>query len=57
MHGPCRGVTIEGARWPLVDHTLAPLAGLGVSNEAAAAAVSVAVTTGVLTVVVPGGRP
>lgn len=57
MHGPCRGVTIEGARWPLVDHPLAPLVGLGVSNEATTAPVSVAATTGVLTVVIPGGRP
>jgi thiamine pyrophosphokinase len=57
MHGPCQGVTIDGARWPLVEHALAPLAGLGVSNEAAAAAVSVAVTSGVLTVMIPGGRP
>jgi thiamine pyrophosphokinase len=57
MHGPCRGVTIEGARWPLVDHALAPLVGLGVSNEAIAAPVSVAVATGVLTVVIPGDRP
>jgi thiamine pyrophosphokinase len=57
MHGPCRGVTIEGARWPLVDHALDPLVGLGVSNEATAAPVSVAVANGVLTVVIPGGRP
>ena len=33
---PCtarpRGVTVGGARWPLTDHTLEPLVGLGVSN-------------------------
>jgi thiamine pyrophosphokinase len=57
LHGPCRGVTVEGARWPLTDHALAPLVGLGVSNEAAVRPVSVSVTTGILTVVVPGGTP
>ena len=35
MHGPARGVTVSGARWPLTDHDLAPLVGLGVSNVAA----------------------
>ena len=54
MHGPCRGVTVEGARWPLVDHHLEPLVGRGVSNEAAARPVSVSVTTGIATVVIPG---
>ena len=57
MHGPCRGVTVEGARWPLVDHALEPLVGLGVSNEAEAGEarpVSVSVTTGIVTVIVPG---
>jgi thiamine pyrophosphokinase len=55
MHGPCRGVTLEGARWPLDDHDLAPLVGLGVSNVVAASPVSVTVAHGILTVVVPGG--
>ena len=54
MHGPCHGVTVEGARWPLVDHDLEPLVGLGVSNKAAARRVSVSVTTGIVTVVIPG---
>lgn len=54
MHGPCHGVTVEGARWPLVSHDLEPLVGLGVSNEAAARRVSVSVTTGIVTVVIPG---
>jgi thiamine pyrophosphokinase len=54
MHGPCHGVTVEGARWPLVDHELEPLVGLGVSNEVAARPVSVSVTTGIVTVVIPG---
>ena len=40
MHGACAGVTVDGARWPLVDHDLAPLVGLGVSNEAATRPVS-----------------
>src|SRR5262245_21640171 len=56
MHGPCTGITVDGARWPLVDHTLAPLVGLGVSNEATTRPVSVSVTTGIVTVVVPGVR-
>lgn len=54
MHGPCHGVTVDGARWPLVDHALAPLVGLGVSNEAADRSVSVSVTSGIVTVIVPG---
>jgi thiamine pyrophosphokinase len=54
MHGPCTGITVGGARWPLVDHDLAPLVGLGVSNEAATRPVSVSVATGIVTVVVPG---
>jgi thiamine pyrophosphokinase len=57
LHGPCRGVSVAGARWPLADHTLAPLVGLGVSNEAVDPPVTVSVTAGILTVVVPGGRP
>ena len=57
MHGPCRGVTLDGARWPLHDHDLAPLVGLGVSNVVATNPVSVTVAHGILTVVVPGGTP
>jgi len=57
LHGPCRGVTVAGARWPLADHALTPLVGLGVSNEAVERPVSVSVTAGILTVVVPGGAP
>lgn len=55
MHGPCRGVTLDGARWPLRDHDLAPMVGLGVSNEIAASPASASVTSGVLTVIIPGG--
>jgi thiamine pyrophosphokinase len=54
MHGQCTGITVDGARWPLVDHALAPLVGLGVSNEAVTRPVSVSVATGIVTVVVPG---
>lgn len=53
MHGPASGVNVSGARWPLEDHDLDPLVGLGVSNIADAA-VRVAVTDGIVTVVVPG---
>lgn len=55
MHGPCVGVTLDGARWPLRDHDLAPMVGLGVSNQVATSPASAAVTAGVLTVVIPGG--
>ena len=48
-----RGVTVGGARWPLTDHTLEPLVGLGVSNVVETA-VTVTVTDGIVTVVVPG---
>lgn len=53
MHGPCRGVTITGARWPLVDHELGPLVGLGVSNQVATPPARIEVGDGILTVVVP----
>jgi thiamine pyrophosphokinase len=53
MHGPAAGVTVSGARWPLTDHALAPLVGLGVSNVVETA-VSVSVADGIVTVVVPG---
>lgn len=56
LHGPCRGVDVAGARWPLDDADLGPVVGLGVSNEAATPPVSVRVRTGVLTVIVPGGH-
>jgi thiamine pyrophosphokinase len=53
MHGPADGVSVSGARWPLVDHHLEPLVGLGVSNVAEDT-VTVAVRDGIVTVVVPG---
>lgn len=57
MHGPCAGVTLTGARWPLTDHDLRPLVGLGVSNQVLDPPVTVSVATGILTVVVPRGTP
>jgi thiamine pyrophosphokinase len=54
-HGPCTGVTTTGLRWALDAAELAPLAGLGVSNVAEAAEVSIAVSSGVLTVTVADG--
>ncbi len=54
LHGPCAGVTITGVRWPLTDADIAPLVGLGVSNEVDAnevgGPVSVRLSTGVLTI-------
>jgi len=57
MHGPCTGVTVTGARWPLTDHDLGPLVGLGVSNQVLDPPVTVAVATGILTVAIPGAQP
>jgi thiamine pyrophosphokinase len=56
MHGPAIGVTVTGARWPLSDHTLAPLVGLGVSNVASTPHLPVTVTVGqgIATVIIPG---
>jgi thiamine pyrophosphokinase len=57
LHGPCTKVSITGVRWELDDAELAPVVGLGISNEAMAGEpgddaveVRVAVSTGVLTV-------
>ncbi len=54
MHGPADGVTVDGARWPLTDHRLEPLVGLGVSNQIAKPPVTISVASGIVTVVVPG---
>ena len=51
--GPaCNNLTIEGVRWPLSEHRLEPVVGLGVSNEVIASdgRVRVDVSTGVLTI-------
>lgn len=52
LHGPCTGVTVTGARWPLTDATLRGTEARGVSNEATGKT-EVGVASGVLTVVVP----
>ncbi|MGB3735840.1 MAG: thiamine diphosphokinase, partial [Ilumatobacter sp.] len=51
--GPaCKVVTVDGVRWPLTDHRLEPVVGLGVSNEVTApdGRVSISLSAGVLTV-------
>ncbi len=53
MHGPCEGVSVDGARWRLRDDHLDPLVGLGVSNVAEEPPLTVAVRRGIVTVVVP----
>lgn len=52
LHGPCTGVCIRGARWPLDDAELAPMVGRGISNISTEPAVEVRVSSGVLTVFV-----
>lgn len=52
LHGPCTGVTVTGARWPLTDASLTGTEARGVSNEAGERT-DIDVATGVLTVVVP----
>ncbi len=53
LHGPCTGVHVAGARWPLVNATLTGTSTLGISNEAERPVVDLRVATGVLTVIVP----
>jgi len=53
LHGPCDGVTVSGARWPLNDARLVPGSTLGVSNESLGDPVSIGVREGVLTVIIP----
>lgn len=52
LHGPCNGVTLTGARWPLDNASFAGTEARGVSNEASDHT-EVLVTSGVLTVVIP----
>jgi thiamine pyrophosphokinase len=52
MHGPCSGVSVTGARWPLDHVELHPGSTLGISNEATDEP-WVTCGSGVLTVVVP----
>ena len=48
LHGPCTGVSLSGAQWPLDHADLEPMSGLGVSNVAVDEVVEVSVTTGVI---------
>jgi thiamine pyrophosphokinase len=52
LHGPCRGVTVTGARWSLTDAVLEATSTRGLSNETTGP-LEVTVTHGVLTLVVP----
>lgn len=53
LHGRCEGVVVTDGRWPLTNATLQPGSTLGISNESLGRPVTVAVTTGVLTIIVP----
>jgi thiamine pyrophosphokinase len=53
LHGPCRGVTVSGSRWPLTDADLGSMFGLGVSNEVVDPPARIDVAAGVVTVIVP----
>jgi thiamine pyrophosphokinase len=57
MHGPARGVTTHGLRFPLHDAALEPGSTLGLSNEIAATDAAVTLTTGVLLAVQPDALP
>jgi thiamine pyrophosphokinase len=57
LHGPCRGVSVSGSRWPLIDADLGPVVGIGVSNEVVAPPARVDVAAGVVTVIVVGAQP
>ena len=52
LHGPCDGVTVTGARWPLDEESFAGTEARGVSNEGSDHT-EVTVARGVLTVVIP----
>jgi thiamine pyrophosphokinase len=54
MHGPARGVTTTGLRFPLEHATLPVGSSLGVSNVFTGARAAVTVTDGVLVAVQPG---
>ncbi len=51
LHGPCSGVEVTGARWPLSDARLESSSTLGISNETTGL-LHIAVTDGILTLVV-----
>ena len=52
LHGPCSGVDVTGARWPLANARFDPWSTLGISNETTEL-LHVAVADGILTLVVP----
>jgi thiamine pyrophosphokinase len=52
-HGPCRGVELVGARWPLHEAELPAATTRGVSNAVVSTPVTASVGDGVLTIVVP----
>ncbi len=56
MHGVAEGVTVDGARWPLTDHRLESLVGLGVSNQIDTPPATIRVERGVVTIIVPGAQ-
>lgn len=53
LHGPCAGVTLQGARWELTDTSLQPASSVGVSNQALSTELVVHVEHGVLTLIIP----
>ena len=53
LHGPARGVTVTGLRWPLHDETLVAGSSRGLSNELYGTEATVEVHDGVVTVVIP----
>ena len=52
LHGTCRGVDVDGARWPLAGAALEAWSTLGISNETTGL-LHIAVADGILTLVVP----
>lgn len=54
LHGASTGVQVVGARWPLTDATLPAAETRGISNSSTGRPVTIAVSAGVLTVIVPG---
>jgi len=53
LHGACAGVSLGNARWPLHNATIEPGSSLGVSNLTLTDSLTVAVHSGVLTVIFP----
>jgi thiamine pyrophosphokinase len=55
LDGPATGVTLTGMRFPLTDARVEPLSTLGLSNELESERAVIAVTTGRLLALAPGG--